>query len=258
MKSTHQIQVDITVCNGCGLCVKDCVDSNISLKDQKAAIRRHDCLMCGHCVAICPQNAVHITGFDDVVVPIGDNHTLDSDHLLHCIKSRRSVRHFKPRPVEADKLNQIIQAGRYTPTAKNTQGVRYIVITDNLPRIEAKALVFIRRLKKLADLVLKDFRHLTVDDHFLFKKAPAVIAVLSDNPVDAGLAASNMELMAQAQGLGVLYSGFFSVAANYSPKLRRALGLKGRQKVVTTLVLGYPAIQYQRTAPRRQAQVQHV
>jgi len=45
-------------------------------------------------------------------------------------------------------------------------------------------------------------------DSFFFKGAPLVIIVSARNEVDAALASSYMEIMAESLGLGVLYSGF--------------------------------------------------
>jgi hypothetical protein len=59
----------------------------------------------------------------------------------------------------------------------------------------------------------------------------------------------------QVYGLGVLYSGFFTGAANTSRKLRRMLACAKGEKVVMTLVLGYPAVEYQRIPQREKAKV---
>lgn len=58
-----------------------------------------------------------------------------------------------------------------------------------------------------------------------------------------------VELVAEANGLGVLYSGFFCMVANRSRPLRKKLGLNRGEKAVATLVLGYPAVKYRRTEP---------
>jgi len=79
--------------------------------------------------------------------------------------------------------------------------------------------------------------------------------VIARGDIDGALAASNMELMAQAHGLGVLYSGFFTMAARLSRGLRRELGLGRKQKVVPALVLGDPAVRYRRTAPKEAAAI---
>jgi len=44
----------------------------------------------------------------------------------------------------------------------------------------------------------------------VFFGAPIVILIAGDNPIDARLTASNMELVVCANGLGVLYSGFIT------------------------------------------------
>jgi hypothetical protein len=64
-----------------------------------------------------------------------------------------------------------------------------------------------------------------------------------------------METMAQSQGLGTFYSGFFAFAARVSPKLKKKLAIKRGEKAVTALVIGYPAVKYRRTAPKKQPSV---
>ena len=54
--------------------------------------------------------------------------------------------------------------------------------------------------------------------------------------LNAVLAASAMALMAKAHGLGVLYSGFFTLAAHTSIKLKRMLKIPKGKKVQITLV----------------------
>ncbi|NTV91531.1 MAG: nitroreductase, partial [Clostridiales bacterium] len=67
----------------------------------------------------------------------------------------------------------------------------------------------------------------------------------------AALASSNMELMAEALGLGVLYVGYFTAGANQSREIIKLLDLKNEDKVVTCLALGYPSVKYLRTVPRK-------
>ena len=57
--------------------------------------------------------------------------------------------------------------------------------------------------------------------------------------------------MAEANGLGVLFSGFFTTCVNRSRKLRKVMGIDKKTKAVTTLVIGYPAVKYHRTAHRK-------
>mgnify|MGYP003347306846 CR=1 FL=1 len=68
-------------------------------------------------------------------------------------------------------------------------------------------------------------------------------------------AAQNMAFMAEANGLGVLFSGFFTVCVNMSSKIRKVMGIPKKPKAVTTLVIGYPAVKYHRTSKRNPAKV---
>lgn len=94
---------------------------------------------------------------------------------------------------------------------------------------------------------------MAIDEHFFFKNAPAALLILPKDRIHGALTAGNMELMAEACGLGVLYSGFFSLAANHSRRLRKRLGLRGRDRVVTTLAMGYADVTYRRTTQKERA-----
>lgn len=257
MRDRHEVLIDEARCIGCGLCREDCPAANIVVEQGKAAVISQDCLMCGHCVAICPQAAVTMTGFEEEPreLDAGAPTALDPDRLQQALGARRSIRRFADRPVPDDVFARIVEAGRLTPTVKNEQDVSFVVLRDDIARFEARAVRLFRRVMPFVRLTSSMARRTSIDDRFFFKGAPAVIVVIARGDIDGALAASNMELMAQAHGLGVLYSGFFTMAARLSRGLRRELGLGRKQKVVTALVLGYPAVRYRRTAPKEAAAI---
>ena len=255
LKKKHTIQIDPETCIGCGLCRKDCPAGNILVKNKKARVITQNCIMCGHCVAICPKAAVSMTGFDQPPEAIGRPVILDSDQLLGAIKTRRSIRQFTKQQVGPELIDKIIEAGRLTPTGGNTQDVSFLVLKDRIGQFEKIAVRLFRRLLPLMRLVNPIAKRMAIDDHFFFKKAPAAIVIVAPDQVNGALAAANMALMAEACGLGVLYSGFFSMAANWSRSLRKELGLKRGDKVVMTLVLGYSSVTYHRTVQKEAASV---
>lgn len=255
MRNEHIIHIDQAQCVGCGLCQRDCPAANILVHSKKAQLIGQDCIKCGHCVAICPQAAVTITGFPPPAA-ISNADRLDPQALLKALAARRSIRRFTKQQIPADVTAQIIEAGRLTPTGSNAQNVSYVLLSEQMAAAEAAAVRFFRRLLPLARLLSPMARRTTIDDHFFFKKAPQALVVVSPSPVNGALAAANMALMAEASGLGVLYSSFFCTAANHSPALRRQLGLIRGQKAVATLVIGYPAVTYKRTAPKEAALIQ--
>jgi len=218
-------------------------------------------LKCGHCVAICPQKAVSISGYEDSPEEIPNDLALEPEMLLTLIKSRRSIRQFTDQDVSPEIVSRIIEAGRYTPTGMNRQGVSYVVLRENKDDYERIAVSWFRRLRPFVGIFLKHFRHIHIDDHYFFKGAPVVIVIKAENSatgaIDAALAASAMELTARAYGLGALYLGFFSIIAKLSRKLKRKLSVVSKGKTVTALVLGYPAVTYHRMAQRERPAVQY-
>lgn len=264
MNGNSTVMIDKQKCIGCGQCCKDCPSHVLELQRGKATTVSENCLKCGHCIAICPKNAVTISEYDmSEVQEIGkDGYTLNPNQLMHHLMFRRSIRQYKNTPVESEKIDRIIEAGRYTPTGSNKQGVRYIVLQSNIPILEEAGIEKFKQLKTIASVLTKfmrlpyDLKELKLEPGFLFKGAPLIILAISEDDVDAALASMSMELMAEAQGLGTLYTGLFIRAARHSSKIRNMLNLKKKEKVVTGLAIGYPAVTYQRLAPRKKADVQ--
>ena len=81
-----------------------------------------------------------------------------------------------------------------------------------------------------------------------------VILTLSPAPVDAAIASANMELVANSLGIGMVYVGYFVALVAQSPRLRQWIGLQETDRVVTCLSMGYPAVRYLRSVPRKPLQ----
>jgi len=251
----NKIIIDSEMCIGCGLCVKDCVGSHLSVADQKAQAAEGGCIECGHCFAICPTNAIKMAGYDCKDEPIVSMAEFNSDKLLSAMKSRRSIRHFTTQAVEEEKLQKILEAGRYAPTGSNAQDVRYTILGSKQNEAEELCVNLFRKGKKLGAAFNNYLKNLEISDDFFFKGAPLVVVVSSKSSINAGLASSYMELMAYNLGLGVLYSGFFVICTKLSKKLRELLQLPEGHEVVTCMVIGYPDVEYQRIAPRKDLKV---
>lgn len=113
------ISIDSTRCVGCGLCVADCIQKNLFLQNGRAEARG-DCFLCGHCAAICPQNAVSIPEYreDSTVEYRPETFDLPVENLLNTIKFRRSIRAYKSDPIEYEKLSLLAQADVTLPPPK--------------------------------------------------------------------------------------------------------------------------------------------
>lgn len=260
------IQINQDKCIQCELCINDCVEKNI--KNRKGVITPiSDCMECGHCVAICPQNAISIDGYDmSQLEEISSEKFIKADTLLYSIKARRSIRKFKPNKLTEEQIHSLSDAIRYTATAKNLQDTTVLFVQDRIKEFENEIYRYLDSLfedcdvksldSAMAALYLFAMRHRrNPADDFLLRQAPAVLILANDRPwdarIDAGMAAQNVELMAGAQGLGVLYNGYLSRLIDSSDTLKKWLGIEGKSVSIAMLV-GQPAVKYQRTTPRKE------
>lgn len=258
------VVIDEKKCIGCGLCAADCIAQNIVI-EEKAHVKQ-DCFQCGHCVAVCPKGAVSIPEYDmaDVEEYDADSFTLQPEAVLHSIKFRRSIRNYKPEAVPEDVLRMLADAGRYTATAKNSQSNGFVFVQNEMAELKARVWQFIddivhkdiREIDKafLPYLVFNQRRKKDAGDDYLFRNAPVVLYVVSDSALDAGLAAQNMEMMGVSLGLGMLYNGYLARVSDANEELKQWLGI-GDRTIRACMLLGYPAVHYARTAPRKTADV---
>lgn len=260
------IEINQDICIGCGACQKDCFGNAITMKSGKAEVMR-PCMECGHCVAVCPVSAVSIPAYDmaEVEEYHADTFSINPVNMLHAIKFRRSIRNYQEKQVEMEKAQRILDAGRYTATARNLQGCTFVFVQeemDTLRKLVWEAMPdVIENLKKEAPAYARAFskymerqKKNPQDDCLLFN-APAFVVIASNTHyLDGGLAAANMENMAVAEGLGALYSGYMVRIINDSPVLKEWLGMKDKP-AACCLLLGYPGVTYKRTAPRKKGDI---
>lgn len=269
------VNIDLEKCIGCGACVRDCFMKDLSIEGGKAVFKNARCIRCGHCVAVCPVSAVTIDGYDmSEAVDIEKMQSgITPEALLNLIKTRRTIRHFKPDKIEREKIAMLLEAGRFSPTGSNMQDVTYYVVENNMYRLRE---VIINKLASLGRDVIANGpsvfplryaeRWLQMDallrsdpDGYdpLFFHAPLVIFLAGDM-VNAMIAASNMELMVYTQGLGMLYSGFTRIGAKDNPELDEFLGLGKESRIAACMIIGYPDVKYLRTVPRNKPNVRYI
>lgn len=275
--------VNTEKCIGCGQCVKDCFPNDIKIiqesdlqKDKpelqvkKAWIGNETCMKCGHCIAVCPVNAITTDEYDmgDVKEYHKESFSISPQQLLNFIQFRRSVRQFTKEPVAKEVFQQIIEAGRFTQTGINAQDVSYIVITEELNRLRELVLTTLnamgshiletekenQRLLRYAGIwtrMYATYQENPEKGDRLFFQAPGVILVTANSQINGALASSNMELMANALGLGTFFSGFFAAAAAQNPEILKFAGIPEGKEIVSCMVIGHPAVRYRRTVPRK-------
>src|SRR4030042_569382 len=120
------------------------------------------------------------------------------NEVLRAIKNRRTIRRFKPNPIDEEMLQMILEAGRWAPSFSNLQPWKFIVIKD-------------QDLKNALDKAAREsVLHLGIN------QAPVVILVCVDRRIDplhaieAGAAATqNMTLDTPSFGGGTGWVGIW-------------------------------------------------
>lgn len=243
-------------CNHDGRCVAVCPGSVLELDAQQypREIAGVPCIRCGQCVAVCPTEALtHTTLSAGPMPPVARD--LPAPHQLDgLLFSRRSVRVFRPDPVDHATLAALLEAGRYAPTAKNNQFLHWIV-ADTPTKVKALAdevAGFVSRANTPYSGAISQAQQ-THDR--VMHGATAAIFVTSPasyrwNREDGAIALTFVELAAEARGLGVCWAGYLTSNALVNPTLHKMLHVPENQIVVGGLMLGHPAFGYRRIPTR--------
>jgi len=175
--------------------------------------------------------------------------------VLEAIKSRRSIKKFRPDPVERDKIEKVIEAGLWAPSGQNQQPCRFIVISDKelLDEVEAelyRVCSVVKKLRPVAALLRPELRGekgkraVKSIRERAFHGAPVLIMIgaMKDSSStyhkDSAMAAQNMMLAAHALGLGSCYMGWIG-ALNQSAAMKKKLGIPPGFEITGGIVLGY-------------------
>lgn len=268
------IEIDEKKCTRDGLCASDCPAGIISLKDKESLPEvipggEASCLVCGHCVAVCPHGALSHSRIPSEGCPdIRRDLRLDQEQVIQFLRSRRSIRQYRDRPVEKETIQRLIELARYAPTGGNNQLVEWWVFTDRgeLRRFSAMVIDWMRQLLQkvpLTSLPPYFSRILTAWDaghDTVLRNAPVLILALAPaesatGMVDLTVALSYLQLAALPLGLGTCWAGLVQRGLLQWPPLKEAFGLPEKSPHHYPMMLGYPRLEYHRVPERRQPKI---
>ena len=147
-------------------------------------------------------------------------------HIMEVIEQRRSIRDYEDKPVPDENLSRILEAGRLSPSARNNQDRKFVVVRDRGQRLALA-------------------RAAGGQSHVA--KAPVLIAAVGTNPeyhmpngvpaypVDLAIALDHMTLVAVEEGLGTCWIGGFS-----QKTAKEVLNVPDRYTIAALLTLGFP------------------
>ena len=139
--------------------------------------------------------------------------------VFNCIRTRRTVRDFKPDPVPDAIIHKILQAARWAPSSSNTQPWHFIVVKDR------------DTITKLGSICTQGT---------FIGQAPLAIAVVMGETrrpqLDAGRALQQMELIGWSEGLGTCFVG---IRGEQQTEVKTLLGIPEELELITVLPFGY-------------------
>jgi len=165
------------------------------------------------------------------------------NEALKVLMERRSCRSYRPDPIPAEVLDQILEAGTFAATGMGKQSPIMIAVTDKGTR---------DRLSKMnADVMGAS------NDPFY--GAPVVIVVLADRSVptylyDGSLVMGN--LMNAAHSLGIASCWIHRAKEEFDSAegkaILKVLGIEGDYEGIGHCILGYAARENKAAAPRKE------
>jgi ferredoxin len=284
--------VDPEICKGEGICVDICPESVLEILDGKAATvesREGTCILCGQCVAVCPTEALQMPklpseDFEELPrLPFG------YDEYLDFLKLRRSVRVFKDQPVEQTLAEKILAAAATAPMGMPPHSTEVVVldqrqeldfllqelVKDYESLVRAFSNPVGRTMLRLASgaetyKVLKDYivdlaryanqaYHRDGTDRYMYR-APVVMLFHGNRwamsyEENAHLVCHHAMLAALSLGLGTTIIGMIPPIVDRSKLLRERYGIPKDNRVLTSLIVGYPKYKYKRSIHRDLANV---
>lgn len=170
---------------------------------------------------------------------------------LEAIKTRRSVRKFSDRAVEAEKLQAVLEAVQAAPSWSNMQCWRMIVVKAAETRASISDLSYVESFFSTRGYKSNPAQKGIAD-------APVVIVLcavpeqsgeMKGQPyymTDSGIASENLMLAAHAVGLATVFVGVFD-----EEKLGDLLEIPPGVRVVGIFPLGYPLNEAKAGPPRK-------
>lgn len=262
-------EVNQQSCNQDGICAAVCPMKIINFEKggypAPHAAAEEFCIRCGHCVAVCPTGSLsHRDMPADQCPPVHPELQLSPEHCEHFLRSRRSIRTYKDRPVPREDITKLIEIARYAPTGHNTQCAEWLVVDskNELRRLTGIVADWMRWMiankPEIAQPLHMDktLQRFESGSDVILRDAPVVI--VAHAPANHRLGASTciialsyLDLAAPSLGLGTCWAGYFNTAAINFPPMQQALGLPAGHQPFASMMLGYPRFSYHRLPTRK-------
>lgn len=260
------VGIDQGKCSKCKLCIQECRRGYFYVKKNGEIAfneKLNTCNLCGHCIAICPEDAILLENLNDVETFSGidsPDTIVGYEKLFRLLRAKRSIREYKNKKVPKSLIEKVFEAMRYAPSAGNARTWRYLILSDSEKIeklsdevIKAQYLYLgfqseehaVQYFKSLGRTIFHNAPHVIILYYRIVEKNPTMIGLIAN---DAGIALTYGMLAAESLGLGTCWIGLLQGAIPRNKEILNILGIKGY--VLGAFTLGFPAVKYRRAPPR--------
>lgn len=284
------ITIDPQTCKRDGLCARLCPVGVFTAPAGQVPAVAHteECVLCGQCLAGCPQNAIQHSGFEPASVEsVNPQVPLTPQTAYALLSQRRSVRNYKKEVPTHELLETVIAAASCAPGSPHHRigwERRFIVVSgqEKMQKVCAITAEYVQQTYDLInsfvvrlaarfddsarsalavapDLAMRLEAYRAGQDKLTYNAPAAVFAIaplVSSTPqVDCDAALYAVLLMAQAYGLGSCWNGLLQGAAcgdhlRGFTRLSEFLSIPAGYKCYAAATFGYPQIHVQRVVKR--------
>ncbi len=262
-----EIKLNHDNCSKCRACINECTMRYLARGEDGFPVFNEEsfCNFCGHCEALCPNEAIWIEGEDYApFAPDFSQPAASKVEFSDLVTKRRSIRKFTKNQVDKALIREILEVVRFAPSGSNSQQVNWMVIHDR------------NELNKLIDFLIDKMQMLQDQNHpmalrynfagfasawkkhqfdLIFRGAPhlAIAYTPKDNKiglVDATIALTHFDLALPRFGLGGTWAGFFFLVSKEFNNVEEFLGLPEGSAISGGIFFGEPAAKYLRVPKR--------
>jgi len=204
---------------------------------------------------------------------------MDIDHFIDLLKSRRSIRAFKPDPIPEEFIQKIIEAARWAPSGGNSQPWEFIVIKKKEIK-DRIADLFVESTKPIRQAELtreKELRVPALEREITepgFKNASVFILLCADPRLNeafpllvyqksgtevltSNLASAFLCMQLAAKSLGLGSQWVSATGGLMEDPLKKLLDIPKEFKIYDMMAVGYPAYQLGPRSPRKIEEMTH-
>jgi nitroreductase len=262
--------------------VNDCPSNAI---DITSGTIDSNCIHCGHCIAICPQSTISP---DHGTIKALEQSTVSPTAFQQLTAGMRSCRSYLKKDVPEETIHALIENMAHYPSASNARPVKVTVVRSKemLELLNnSTATILINKMKLFTSPYLSPLIKLFVpsvnidglkkylksmiekekaNKSMICYHAPAVMLFHGPKTKtgmaesDALIWANSTSLYANTMGMGTCFNGFIVKAMEGNKAFKKAFNIPVNHEVYTSLLIGYPKVQYVNETSREKPEVNFI